>query len=66
MAPSSQEAHRSGLLKQANKLHKTGGHKSKGAIDQSTKGRTNAKATSSKARKVESRMDRRNRFLIHL
>lgn len=65
MAPASQEAHRSGLLKQSNKIHKSGSHKSKGAIDRLTKGRTSAKAASigsSKARKVESKVDRRNRY----
>ncbi len=65
MAPAGQEAHRSGLLKQSNKGHKTGSHRSKGEIDRSNKGRTGLKAStigSSKARKVESRMDRRNRY----
>jgi pre-rRNA-processing protein TSR1 len=64
MAPASQEAHRPGLLKQSNKGHKTGSHKSKGAIDRLTKGRISAKAASvgnSRARKVESKNDRRNR-----
>lgn len=32
------EAHRSGALKQSNKSHKTGRHRSKGAIDNEQKG----------------------------
>ena len=64
MAPASQEAHRAGMLKQSNKGHKTGGHKSKGAIDRMTKGRVSVKSLtmgSSRAKKVESKVDRRNR-----
>lgn len=33
-----QQAHRSGALKQTNKAHKTGRHRSKGAIDNELKG----------------------------
>lgn len=33
-----QEAHRAGALKQKNKAHKTGRHRSKGAIDNELKG----------------------------
>lgn len=35
-----QPAHRSGALKQTNKHHKTGRHRSKGAIDNDQKGKT--------------------------
>lgn len=33
-----QQAHRAGALKQTNKAHKTGRHRSKGAIDNELKG----------------------------
>lgn len=33
-----QQAHRAGALKQKNKVHKTGRHRSKGAIDNELKG----------------------------
>lgn len=33
-----QQAHRAGALKQKNKTHKTGRHRSKGAIDNELKG----------------------------
>ena len=35
--------HRSGPLKQANKSHKTGGHRSKGAVEAVNKGRVSLK-----------------------
>jgi len=35
---SAQERHRPGALKQQNKAHKHGRHRSKGAIDNATKG----------------------------
>jgi hypothetical protein len=35
---SAQERHRPGALKQQNKVHKHGRHRSKGAIDSATKG----------------------------
>lgn len=34
-----QQAHRAGALKQKNKAHKTGRHRSKGAIDNELKGK---------------------------
>lgn len=34
-----QQAHRAGALKQKNKTHKTGRHRSKGAIDNEQKGK---------------------------
>lgn len=34
-----QQAHRAGALKQKNKSHKTGRHRSKGAIDNEQKGK---------------------------
>lgn len=36
-----QQAHRAGALKQKNKTHKTGRHRSKGAIDNELKGKQN-------------------------
>lgn len=38
-----QQSHRSGPLKQTNKSHKTGRHRSKGAIDNALKGKCSAK-----------------------
>ena len=43
--PVAQVPHRSGLLKQSNKSHKTGGHRSKGAINDANKGRVSLKAS---------------------
>ncbi len=40
--PAMQEGHRSGPLKQANKAHKSGRHRSKGAVDAANKGRVGA------------------------
>lgn len=40
------KAHRAGPLKQANKLHKTGGHRSKGAVDALNRGRVNSSNSS--------------------
>lgn len=35
------QVHRAGVLKQTNKSHKTGRHRSKGAIDKEQKGKVN-------------------------
>lgn len=45
-----QEAHRSGAFKQANKLHKTGRHRSKGAINGEVKGKVNVKTISKRVK----------------
>ena len=37
------EAHRAGAFKQSNKSHKTGRHKSKGAVEKENRGRVSAK-----------------------
>ncbi|CAG7818165.1 unnamed protein product [Allacma fusca] len=55
-----QEVHRSGPLKQANKKHKTGRHRSKGVIDVETRGRVGSVGSISKKQKnALSRSDRR-------
>ncbi len=56
-----QDHHRSGPLKQSNKAHKTGKHRSKGAVDAINRGRVDAKAVRTKdgARSVERRADRK-------
>ena len=58
-----QDSHRAGLLKQSNKGHKTGGHRSKRAVDNANKGRVGLKDLSgkSRARNMESRRERRNK-----
>ncbi|XP_054273020.1 pre-rRNA-processing protein TSR1 homolog [Macrosteles quadrilineatus] len=55
-----QETHRPGALKQQNKTHKHGRHKSKGALESLKKGRTMAKAVSQKAKRELNRKERRN------
>lgn len=54
-----QERHRPGLLKQTNKTHKHGKHKSKGSVETLRKGKVNVKTISKKLKK-SSREDRRN------
>ena len=49
-----QETHRSGLLKQSNKSHKTGGHRSKGALEAQNRGRVSLKASSTSSKKASS------------
>ncbi|GAB0091738.1 Pre-rRNA-processing protein TSR1 homolog [Sergentomyia squamirostris] len=51
--------HRHGSLKQTNKTHKTGRHRSKGAVDSANKGKTSLKALSRKFDKGMSRESRR-------
>ena len=58
-----QVPHNSGPLKQSNKSHKTGGHRSKGAVDRSNKGRVGIKAQPGRRNKTHlSRMDRKHQI----
>ncbi|KAF7995100.1 hypothetical protein HCN44_004572 [Aphidius gifuensis] len=52
-------AHRPSALKQTNKPHKTGSHRSKGAISAQTCGKTSTKAASKKLRKEQGKEVRR-------
>uniref|UniRef100_A0A7G3AT92 Pre-rRNA-processing protein TSR1 homolog n=1 Tax=Lutzomyia longipalpis TaxID=7200 RepID=A0A7G3AT92_LUTLO len=54
-----QQRHRHGSLKQTNKPHKTGRHRSKSAVENANKGKTSVKALSRKMDKVMSRDSRR-------
>ncbi|KAL1446357.1 hypothetical protein WDU94_009862, partial [Cyamophila willieti] len=54
-----QQRHRPGLLKQTNKIHKHGKHKSKGSLETLKKGKVNVKVISKKVKK-STREDRRN------
>ncbi|KAI5748096.1 hypothetical protein M8J77_021827 [Diaphorina citri] len=54
-----QQSHRPGLLKQTNKSHKHGKHKSKGSLETLRKGKVNIKVISKKVKK-NTREDRRN------
>ncbi|KAL1460744.1 hypothetical protein WDU94_012696 [Cyamophila willieti] len=54
-----QQRHRPGLLKQTNKTHKHGKHKSKGSLETLKKGKVNVKVISKKVKK-STREDRRN------
>ncbi|PIK34033.1 hypothetical protein BSL78_29143 [Apostichopus japonicus] len=58
-----QETHRAGPLKQKNKSHKTGRHRSKGQIDNVMKGRANVKVLSKHMRKQQKKADRRNQAI---
>ncbi|CAO1438517.1 unnamed protein product [Diamesa tonsa] len=51
--------HRPGALKQTNKTHKTGKHRSKGEIDNLNKGRVPVKVTTKSNNKIMKREDRR-------
>ena len=53
-------AHRPGPLKQQNKTHKHGKHKSKGETDKAFKGKVGAKTLSKRAKKAQSKLERRN------
>ncbi|XP_055707742.1 pre-rRNA-processing protein TSR1 homolog [Phlebotomus papatasi] len=54
-----QHRHRHGSLKQTNKAHKTGRHRSKSAVDNANKGKTSVKAVTRKMDRVMSRDSRR-------
>ncbi|KAL0126341.1 hypothetical protein PUN28_005023 [Cardiocondyla obscurior] len=61
-----QETHRPGALKQSNKQHKTGRHRSKGAIQNAIKGKQNVIGKPSKRFEKDVRKDaRRNQMLQH-
>ena len=56
-----QVPHNSGPLKQSNKTHKTGGHRSKGSVDRANKGRVGLKAQPGRKNKAHlSRRDRKH------
>lgn len=57
----SMAAHRSGPLKQQNKAHKSGRHRSRASAQQDSKGRVAPKILSKKVRKELSRVDQRHR-----
>ncbi|KAK6635555.1 hypothetical protein RUM44_000807 [Polyplax serrata] len=57
-----QERHRPGLLKQQNKAHKHGRHRSKGAVQVEQKGRTAPKVISKRYRNKISKEERRNKM----
>ncbi|PSN38440.1 Pre-rRNA-processing protein TSR1 [Blattella germanica] len=63
VADTVQERHRPGSLKQQNKAHKHGKHRSKGAIDSAIKGRTSAKEYTKKARHELKKYERRNKAI---
>ncbi|XP_030570385.1 pre-rRNA-processing protein TSR1 homolog [Drosophila novamexicana] len=54
--------HRPGPLKQTNKAHKTGRHRSKGAIDNALKGKVGLKAISHKHKLQQRKEQRRNQM----
>ncbi|XP_039965431.1 pre-rRNA-processing protein TSR1 homolog [Bactrocera tryoni] len=54
--------HRPGPLKQTNKAHKTGRHRSKGAIENALKGRVSLKAVSHKHKQEQRREQRRHQM----
>ncbi|KAK3578778.1 hypothetical protein CHS0354_035687 [Potamilus streckersoni] len=51
--------HNPGTLKQQNKVHKHGKHKTKGQMDRETKGRVNIKVLTKKSKHVQRKNDRR-------
>ncbi|XP_065176403.1 pre-rRNA-processing protein TSR1 homolog [Sycon ciliatum] len=55
-------AHKPGSLKQQNKSHKTGKHRSKGAVETSVKGRVSAKSLAKKGNTELSRLQKRNQL----
>uniref|UniRef100_A0A1A9X530 Pre-rRNA-processing protein TSR1 homolog n=1 Tax=Glossina brevipalpis TaxID=37001 RepID=A0A1A9X530_9MUSC len=57
-----QTFHRPGPLKQTNKPHKTGRHRSKGAIDNAMKGKIAKSTVSHKHRQIQRREQRRNQM----
>ena len=59
-----QVSHNSGPLKQSNKSHKTGGHRSKSAVDRANKGRVGIKAQPGRRNKAHlSRRDRKHQMV---
>ncbi|XP_077982954.1 pre-rRNA-processing protein TSR1 homolog [Glandiceps talaboti] len=60
MAADSAHGHRAGSLKQKNKTHKTGRHRSKGTIDNELKGRVSVKMVTKKMKREMRKADRRH------
>ncbi|KAK6475544.1 pre-rRNA-processing protein TSR1-like protein [Huso huso] len=56
-----QQAHRAGVLKQKNKHHKHGKHRTKGEIERENKGRVSVKTLSKKQKKEQRKQDRRHK-----
>lgn len=66
MAADTQERHRPGALKQQNKRHNTGRHRSKGELEKAAKGRIGGvKSLSKRLKKDLSRNARRNQAVQH-
>ncbi|KAF4527217.1 hypothetical protein B566_EDAN010565, partial [Ephemera danica] len=61
MGPIAQERHRPGSLKQQNKSHKHGRHRSKGSLDKISKGKIAPKKFTKRASRELKREERRNR-----
>jgi len=61
MSGREQASHRPGLLKQQNKSHKNGKHRSKSEIDKNNKGRVHVKIASRKRNKDSTREERRKK-----
>lgn len=57
------QAHRAGALKQTNKAHKTGRHRSKGSISVASKGKVSVVAASRKRKLELNKLQRRNQAL---
>ncbi|XP_043910314.1 pre-rRNA-processing protein TSR1 homolog isoform X2 [Protopterus annectens] len=62
MAVGGQQGHRPGALKQQNKPHKPGRHRSKGELERDTKGRVSVKVLTKKLKKDLSKLDRRHKL----
>nr|XP_022302874.1 pre-rRNA-processing protein TSR1 homolog isoform X1 [Crassostrea virginica] len=60
MAADVQQSHRPGALKQQNKSHKHGKHKSKGQLDKETKGRVNVKTATKRNKFLQRKHDRKH------
>lgn len=56
-----QQGHRAGVLKQKNKGHKHGKHRTKGEVERENKGRVSVTVLTKKLRKEQHKMDRRHR-----
>lgn len=61
MVSGEQQPHRPGALKQQNKQHKAGKHRSKGGLERENKGRVEAKLLSKKLRRDLRKLDRRHK-----
>ncbi|XP_030078042.1 pre-rRNA-processing protein TSR1 homolog [Microcaecilia unicolor] len=61
-ADKKQVVHRAGALKQQNKQHKQGKHRSKGELERESRGRVSAKILSKRIRKDLSKLDRKHKL----